>query len=89
MTKEEYLTMHKKPVKEWTYEEAKESDQLIKETSLKNLESWLSLKGKSIPETLKTWILTYARFGLGSVETDDLFIALDLYPDWREYGNSS
>ena len=88
MTKREYIdwvrTRDKNPAK-WNFRTCVEADALIKRQTIINLGR--ILKAYKIPNVLKSYIATCAIAYFGSVETDDMLMALKAYPKWTTYNS--
>lgn len=82
MTKEQYIALHEKPIKDWTTQECIDSDNHIKCAALEafqaHLNSWM------LPTVVKEWMALFVRANYGCCETDDLLIALNCYPEYMK-----
>lgn len=53
-------------------------DRYIRQETLKSFKNRVSEMG--IPDVLKEWVLMYAQYGYGNVETDHMLTAMECYP---------
>jgi hypothetical protein len=80
MTPKKYTQMKTLPIENWTADEAREADKLVKMVTLENVTK--AVASWDIPEALREWIMEYVSFGYGSVETDTMLTKMGLYPVW-------
>lgn len=67
---------------DWNYTDCKAADACIKKATLENLSAYLKKQG--IDGSLSSWIIDLASFHFGSMETDHMLMALNLYPEWMK-----
>lgn len=83
MTKKQYLLFKEKAEKGFelvSRQECEMADELIKGSTLSNLESIL-LKAM-YPPLITKFILTWSEFHFGDSEIDNFLIEIEAYPEW-------
>jgi hypothetical protein len=63
-----------------SWQDCKDADRWIKAYALEKFEKGLMQYG--LPNTLREYLLTCASLHFGSVETDNMLMSLDCYPEW-------
>lgn len=82
MTKAEYIAIKDRPILEWSTQECREADALIKRITLLNASRWLKA---NVPDKfLRDYIHDMIRCTFGSVTTDALCVHHKLYPEWMK-----
>lgn len=80
MTKAEYLALSKINFSEWTFQQCREADALIKQETLKKVEQQLPHLIREPQVRQFTYDMIRCHFG--SVEVDQLLMHLKSYPEW-------
>lgn len=87
MTKDQYLTwLQVRPADpaDWSAQDCREADQLIREVALDNLQK--VLKRSLVSKDLIQFVELMVDVHFGAAEVDDLLMALKCYPDWLDKG---
>ncbi len=86
MTKEEYLRIKNLPISSVTWEQMREGEKLIQDTTISSAKK---LVDDCCPKPLAKFLVRMLKEFYGTVEVDELLMELKLYPDWGPLPNLS